>query len=147
MAKRPAKPADANWLCPYLTVRDADRAIEFYEKAFGFQKKLALTRPDGKTGHVEMTWHDCMIMFGPENPMHEHKAPATSGAPVSVAMYAYCDDVDALYARAVAAGAVSNEPPTDKFYGDRNCSVTDPDGHLWYWSTNVADFDPSKVPK
>src|SRR5262249_23737447 len=108
--------------------------------------KEELPGPDGKPGHIEMTWHDGVIMFGPESPMHNAKAPATSGVESPVGLYLYCDDVNALFSRATAAGARVVEPPTDKFWGDRSCRLTDPDGHSWNFATNVADFDPSKVP-
>jgi uncharacterized glyoxalase superfamily protein PhnB len=62
-------------------------------------------------------------------------------------MYVYCDDVDALFNRAVAAGAKAIRPPADMFYGDRVCTVEDPNHYLWTFATNVADFDPSKAPK
>jgi PhnB protein len=148
MASRPAKPAGTSWIAPYLTVKDADASIAFYERAFGFTKKFAMARPDGQTGHGEMTYRDAVIMFGPEGDYHGPcRAPATLGINSPVALYVYCDDVDALFARATAVGARPAQPPTTQFYGDRNCKLIDPDGHIWYFATNVADFDPSKPAK
>jgi uncharacterized glyoxalase superfamily protein PhnB len=148
MAKRPAKPAGMSWVAPYLCVRDADRAIDFYQRAFGFEKKFGMPGPDGKTAHAEMTFKDSNIMFGPERDTGEclAKSPATSKVPSPVSLYVYCDDVDALYKRATGAGASGDSAPQDMFYGDRVCKLTDPDGHTWYFATNVADFDPSKAP-
>jgi uncharacterized glyoxalase superfamily protein PhnB len=65
----------------------------------------------------------------------------------AIGLYLYCEDVDAVYKRALAAGAKSDRAPKDMFYGDRVCAVIDPDGYLWSFGTNVADFDPSKAPK
>lgn len=146
MAQRPARPAGMAWLAPYLTVKDASAAIDFYTRAFGFEKKFAMPGPDGKLMHTEMTYKDCVIMFGPEREGTPCKSPATSGHPSPVVLYVYCEDVDALFARATAAGAKSGQPPQTMFYGDRTCLLTDPDGHSWYFATNVADFDPSKAP-
>jgi uncharacterized glyoxalase superfamily protein PhnB len=148
MSKRPPRPSGYPWLTPYLTVRDADAAIDFYQRAFGFEKRMSIPGPDGKTGHVEMVWRDGLIMFGPECSSGEWptRAPATSGERPPVGLYVYCDDVDALFARATAAGARAVQPPKDMFYGDRTCALTDPDGHLWSFATNVADFDPTKAP-
>ncbi len=147
MSKRPAKPPHFAWLSPYLTVKDADKALDFYQRAFGFEKRFAMPGPDGKTAHAEMTYRDATIMFGPEGTHEgrECKAPVTQGVRSPVGLYVYCEDVDALYQRAVAAGAKSERTPADQFYGDRICGLADPDGHVWYFATNVADFDPSKA--
>ena len=148
MSKRPARPAGVPWLMPYLSVRDADKALDFYQRAFGFEKRMAFPGPDGKTGHAEMTWQDAVIMFGPEctKDGKTFKAPVSLGINSPVGLYVYCNDVDALYARATAAGARGDSPPQDMFWGDRMCTLVDPDGHIWTFATNVADFDPSKAP-
>jgi PhnB protein len=148
MSKRPPKQQGYPWLIPYLVVKDADAAIAFYQKAFGFETKMVLPMKDGKTGHVEMVWKDTMIMFGPvcESSEWPHKPPVMSKVSSPISLYVYCDDVDALFARAVAAGAKAIQPLRDQFYGDRNCVLEDPDGYWWNFATNVADFDPSKAP-
>ncbi len=137
-----AKPANAPWVSPYLTVRDAAASLAFYEKAFGFHKRDAVTGPDGKIMHVEMTWKDTLIMFGPECPQSPSKSPASSGAPSPVNLYVYCEDVDAQYARATAAGAKGAMPPQDMFWGDRMCQVIDPDGHSWSFATHTGCTAP-----
>lgn len=150
MSKRPPRPQGYPWVIPYFVVNDADAAIEFYQRAFGFEKRMAMPGPDGKTGHAELTFRDSMIMLGPANSHSSewpHKPPALSKVVSPISLYVYCDDVDALYARAVAAGAKSIKPPQDQFYGDRNCVLEDPDGYWWNFATNVADFDPTKSPK
>ena len=147
MSKRPAKPTEMPWVTPFLTVKDADAALAFYQKAFGFEKKFSMPGPDGKTAHAEVHWRDGVIMFGPEGPQNKCKAPSTLGTRPPVGIFVYCEDVDALYKRATAAGAKSEMPPQDMFWGDRMCTVVDPDDHMWSFATNVADFDPAKTPK
>jgi uncharacterized glyoxalase superfamily protein PhnB len=146
MPQRSPRPAETPWLSPYLTVKDADATIEFYQRAFGFKKRMSMPGPDGKTGHVEMLWKDSLIMFGPEGPNTPCKTPLTLGVKSPIALYLYCEDVDALFARATAAGAKAVQAPENKFYGDRVCAVTDLDGYQWYFATNFEDFDPSKMP-
>jgi uncharacterized glyoxalase superfamily protein PhnB len=147
MPARPAKPASMSWVAPYLVVRDADAAAAFYARAFGFAKRFSVPMPDGKSGHTEMVWHNAVIMFGPESGYGGTcKTPASLGAMSPVGLYVYHEDVDALYAQATAAGARADGPPQTMFYGDRVVKLTDPDGHLWYFATNVADFDPAKAP-
>jgi uncharacterized glyoxalase superfamily protein PhnB len=132
-------------------VKDADAAIEFYQQAFGFEKRMAMKGPDGKTGHVEMTYRDSLIMFGPVSAQPRsdwpHKPPTMSQVVSPIGLYVYCDDVDALFARAIAAGAKALHAPENKHYGDRQCTLEDPDGYWWYFATNVADFDPTKAPQ
>jgi PhnB protein len=149
MSKRPPRPQGSPWMMPYLTVKDADATLDFYQRAFGFEKCFAMPGPDGRTGHVEMRFREAKIMFSPESAMAEcpGRAPATSGVASPIGLYVYCEDVDALFARAVAAGAKAVHPPQDMFWGDRMCHLTDPDGHAWSFATNVGDFDPSKAPK
>jgi uncharacterized glyoxalase superfamily protein PhnB len=146
--KRPPRPTGYPWLIPYLKVRDAAAMMDFYERAFGFTRKMSMPGPDGRIGHAEMTYRDAKIMFGPEGAYGDPtKAPITGGFISPVGLYIYCDDVDALYTRATQAGANGSMAPQDMFYGDRVCRMTDPDGHVWSFATNFADFDPSKAPQ
>jgi len=147
MAKRSPCPQGMSWLSPYLVVKDSDAALKFYQEAFGFEKKLAIPGPDGKTMHAEMVYRGMVIMFSPESPKCPGRCPATSGVSCPIGLYLYYDDVDAQYRRATAAGAKGLKQPEDMFYGDRVCELSDPDGYSWWFATNVADFDPNKVPK
>ena len=147
MNNRPAKPAHAPWIAPYLTVRDADAAIAFYEQAFGFEKRFSMPGPDGRTAHAEMVWQESSFMLGREGAENKCQAPVTIGARPPVSLYVYCQDVDALFKRATAAGAKGELSPQNMFWGDRMGTLVDPDGHVWNFATNVADFDPSKAPK
>jgi uncharacterized glyoxalase superfamily protein PhnB len=144
MSAVPVRPPQFPSLSPYLTVRDAAAALDFYQRAFGFEKKSAVQMPDGRVGHCEMLWNESMIMFGPEmgngGPC---KAPVTLGVQSPVSLYVYCNDVDALSARAERAGAKLEMPPQDMFYGDRVCKLTDPDGHSWYFATHTGRTAPA----
>jgi uncharacterized glyoxalase superfamily protein PhnB len=139
MSKSSCRPSTMPWLTPYVVVKDPARSLEFYQKAFGFAQRSAHTGPDGKIQHAEMTYEDAVIMLGPEATCPGQpptKAPATTGTPSPVSLYLYCPDVDALHARAVEAGAKSEYAPSDMFWGDRMCSVSDPDGHKWSFATH-----------
>jgi len=147
MSKRPAKPEGMSWTSPYFAVKDPQATLDFYKKAFGLEQKEVMKGPDGKIMHAEVVWRDQVIMFGGEdNPKCIAKSPATSGAESPVSLYLYCEDVDAQYERATKAGAKSFCKPETQFWGDRMCAVKDPDGYMWTFATNVADFDPTKAP-
>jgi PhnB protein len=135
-----AKPADTPWIVPYLVVKDADKSLDFYARAFGFVKRSAMAGEDGRIVHADMTYRDLVIMFAPEGGYGSAaKCPAALGAPSPVTLYVYCEDVDALCKRAEAAGAQVAMPPTDMFWGDRMCSLIDPDGHAWNFATHLGE--------
>jgi PhnB protein len=147
MAKRPARQADMSWVVPSIVVKDADKALDFYQRAFGFEKKMAMPGPDGRSVHAEMSYQGIVIMISPEGAMGStFKAPVTTGTTLPMSLYVYCEDVDALYKRATAAGATGKMPPQDMFWGDRMCHMIDPDGYAWAFATNVGEFDPTKMP-
>jgi uncharacterized glyoxalase superfamily protein PhnB len=139
---RTAKPAYMPWVSPCLTVCDVEKSLAFYQKAFGFQKREVYPGPDGKIMHAEVTWKDVVIMFGPECDQSPGKAPVSSGTRSPITLYLYCEDVDAQYARAIAAGARGEMPPQDMFWGDRICQVTDPDGYAWCFATHTGCTAP-----
>ncbi len=149
MTDRPAKPADMPWLTPYLTVRDAEKSLDFYTRAFGFEAGMEPMRDSsGKINHAEMRYREAYIMMAPEGVWGgTSQAPVTSGTEVPLGLYVYCDDVDGFYKNAVDQGAESVDEPNDMFWGDRMCTLRDPDGYVWSFATNVADFDPSKIPE
>jgi len=127
-----SRAAGAPTLSVYLTVRDSEKSIAFYEKGFGFKLKDAAKGESGKIEHVEMTFEDALIMFAPEGAFGGiSRAPKTSGTEVPIIIYLYCRDVDAIYKSAIAAGAMSVMVPDDMFWGDRMCRVNDPDGYTW----------------
>ena len=147
--KRSPRPTGMAWLIPALPVQDVQRTVNFLEKAFGFEKFNPIAGPDGKIVHAEIRYEgEIVAMFGPESePCCKAKSPATSKTDCPIAIYVYCDNVDALCARAKAAGATVLSEPSDKFWGDRTAEFSDIDGYRWMFATNVADFDISKMPK
>jgi uncharacterized glyoxalase superfamily protein PhnB len=108
-----------------------------------------MSGPNGKIYHIDMTHYgEAVIMFSPEDAPYvgDKKSPATIGVNSPANMYVYFEDVDAAFKRAVAAGAIAGCEPADMFWGDRICSVTDPDGYEWSLATKVGEFDESKMP-
>lgn len=148
MTDRPAKPADMPRLTPYLTVRDAEKSLDFYQRAFGFEPGMQPLRDgNGVIQHAEMRYQGAFIMMAPEGAWGSHcKAPVTTGTEFPLGLYVYCENVDAFHENAVEQGAESMGEPQDMFWGDRMCTLRDPDGYVWSFATNVADFDPGKVP-
>lgn len=131
---------------PYLYVRSAARAIEFYKQAFGASEMVRMPGPNGTVGHAEIKIGDSPIMLADENPHVGARSPeAVGGSPVSNLLYV--EDVDAVFNKAVAAGAKVLRPVTDQFYGDRSGGVSDPFGHLWYIATHKEDVSPEEMRK
>ncbi len=129
---------------PYLTVKGAARALEFYEKAFGAKVLFRMEDKDGRVGHAEIQLGDSRVMLSDEHPELGVRSPqSVGGTPVSI--HLYTDDVDATVARAVAAGAKVTRPVADQFYGDRSGTLTDPFGHRWYVSTHTEDVPPDEL--
>jgi len=143
-AKLPTPPPNMAWVSVYLCVKDPARALDFYEKAFGFTRRMAMPGPDGKIMHAEMWYRDCTIMLGPEYPDMNFKAPSSIGPGHSLGIYCYCDNVDVLAAKARAAGATVVKEPADQFYGDRTATFVDLDGHSWSFGHRIFEFDPKK---
>lgn len=137
-------PPGHNRVSPYLIVRDAERALEFYKQAFGAVELFRHRGPDGKIGHAEVRIGDTIIMLADEFPDHDAHAPAKfGGSPVSLHLYA--EDVDAVAAKAIAAGAKVKRPVADQFYGDRLGTLEDPFGHTWHVSTHIEDVSPDEL--
>lgn len=147
--KRPPRPTGMAWLIPYLTVQDVERAVNFYERSFGFERGIVMPDKEGKAVHAEMTYEgETIVMFGLEGGFGGTcRSPATSKTECPVDLYVYCEDVDALCSRAKSAGATVLSEPSDKFWGDRTAQLSDPDGFRWTFATNVGEFDGSKTPK
>ena len=139
-----AIPAGYTGVTAYLIIRDATRALEFYQKAFGATEVLRLPGPDGKIGHAEIRIGDSHVMLADENVDMGHRSPdALGGSPVSLMFYV--EDVDARVAQALAAGATIKYPIKDQFYGDRSGSVTDPFGYVWTIATHTEDIAPEEM--
>lgn len=134
-----AIPEGYHSITPYLCVRGGAKAIEFYKQAFGATEVLRLDGPGDRVGHAEIRIGDSVIMLADEFPdMGFHGPEKFGGSPVSI--HLYVEDSDAVYNRAVAAGAKVERPMTDQFYGDRSGSLIDPFGHRWHISTHKEDL-------
>ena len=131
---------------PYLIVRDAASAIEFYKKAFGATELFRMDAPGGKIGHAEIKIGNSPIMLADEVPEIGARGPQSyGGSPVTILLYV--EDVDAVFNQAVAAGAKVQRAVADQFYGDRSGGVTDPFGHVWYVATHKEDLSPEEIRK
>ncbi|MGZ3499333.1 MAG: VOC family protein [Vulcanimicrobiaceae bacterium] len=128
---------ETTWsLAPYLRVDNAAKAIEFYVNALGAKEIARYPMEDGTIAHAELNLHgnklclaDSDFTGSARNPADTHRVP--------VMLYAMVPDVDAVYARAIAAGAKSDRPPTDQTYGERSAGFIDPFGHVWYVSKPI----------
>lgn len=139
-------PVDYHTVTPYLNIRGAIAAIEFYKQAFDATELYRLTMPDGAIAHAEIKIGDSKIMLSEESEQWGNKSPLTlDGSPVSLCLYV--DDVHAVFAKALALGAtVTGEMVVkDQFYGDRTGSVTDPFGHKWTIMTHIEDVSPDEM--
>jgi PhnB protein len=129
---------------PYLYIRGAAEAIAFYKQAFDATVRFSMPGPDGRIAHAELDFGDSVIMLADEAPGRGVHSPAHyGGAPFSLAYYV--EDCDAVYHRAVAAGAKSIREPADQFYGDRSAGVEDPFGFQWYLATHIRDVSAEEM--
>src|SRR5713226_3811654 len=133
-------------LAPYLYVRGASRAMDFYARAFGARETYHMPTPDGRIAHAEMQIGDSVLMLADESPERGSKSPETYGG-TPAGIFLYVADVDAAFARAVAAGATGQAEPTDMFWGDRFATLRDPFGHDWSIATHVEDVSPEEMQK
>jgi uncharacterized glyoxalase superfamily protein PhnB len=122
-----------------MTVRDARVTIAFFEAAFGFAVRDSVN-DDGAIMHVEMTYQgQLIVMFAPEGGFGSTaRTPKSAGAIAPQSFYLYVDDVDAVYARAIAAGAKSLSEPEDQFWGDRFAQIEDLDGYRWALARHLS---------
>jgi len=130
-------------LTPYLIVDGAAKALDFYTRAFGAEELYRFAAPGGKIGHAEMRIGDSIFMLADEFPERGVRGPQGGRPPVSLAIY--CEDVDALWKRALAAGGKEDRPLQNQFYGDRTGTLIDPFGHVWTVSTHVEDVSPEEM--
>lgn len=132
---------------PIFVFKDSRQAIEFYKRAFGAKELFAMPGPDGKgVMHAEVQIGDSIIMMGDENPQQACKSAETlGGSPISV--YLYVENADAAFGRAIEAGATSQMPVADMFWGDRIGSVQDPFGYNWMIATHTKDLTQEEMAK
>ena len=142
-----AIPAGMGGATPYLCVDGAAEAIDFYRRAFGATETMRLADPkSSKIGHAEIQIGEATLMLADEYPEIDFRSPRTLGGS-PVAIHLYIDDVDALFDRAVIAGATVLKPVDDRFYGDRAGRLQDPFGHVWVFATHTEDVGVDEMRK
>jgi PhnB protein len=133
-------------ITPYIVVNDAPKALDFYARALGAKELMRMPGPGGKIVHAEIQIGNSRLMLSDEIPEMGGKSPRTlNGSPVS--LFIYTEDVDALYKRAVGAGATPKAPVADMFWGDRWGTLQDPFGHEWQIATHTEDLTPEEMGK
>lgn len=143
MAVKPI-PDGYHSVTPYLIIRGAARALDFYTRAFGATEVVRMDGPGGTIGHAEVKIGDSMVMLADESPMADGKSPDALGG-TAVQLMIYVDDVDTVFPQALAAGATETRPLKDQFYGDRSGSLKDPFGHCWTIATHKEDVAPDEM--
>jgi PhnB protein len=137
-------PKGYNTVTPYLVIKGAAKAIDFYKSVFGATEVMRMDGPDGRVGHAELQIGDSRIMLADENPSIGARSAESIGAsPVSLLIY--IPDCDKVVAKAVAGGAKILKPVQDQFYGDRSGFIQDPFGHLWGIATHKEDLSPKEM--
>jgi uncharacterized glyoxalase superfamily protein PhnB len=131
-------------LFPYLRIKNAGAAIEFYKQAFGVNEKFRLTEPSGRIGHCELVFGGMTLMLSEEYPELGLLGPQSIGG-TSISLHLHVDDADAAIERALAAGATLVRPASDAFYGERSGTVRDPFGHEWMLGHNIEDVTPEEM--
>jgi PhnB protein len=129
---------------PYLIIKGAARAIDFYKQVFGATELMRFPGPGGSIGHAEIKIGDSPIMLADEAPQMGYRSPQSiGGTPVSLMLYV--QEVDKVVDRAVKAGARLERPVADQFYGDRNGTIQDPFGHVWTIGTHKEDVSAEEM--
>lgn len=139
-----AIPEGYEGVTPYLIVHDGAAALEFYARGLGAEELLRMPTPEGRIAHAEMRIGKAIFMVADESPDFLAHSPKTLKG-TAVGLVVYVEDVDAVFARAVAAGATVERPLADQFYGDRSGTVVDPFGHKWTLSTHTEDLSPEEI--
>jgi PhnB protein len=139
-------PEGFHTITPHITVRDAAGAIEFYKKALNAKALHVSTTPNGKVMHAALKIGDSILMLNDEFP-EMGGALAPRGEAAGFTIHVYVEDVDKLFAQAVAAGAVVKMPLMDQFWGDRYGHILDPYGFKWALATHVRDVSPEEMDK
>jgi PhnB protein len=142
----PVKPIPDGYttVTPYLVIKGAGDAIEFYKRAFGATELLVMPDKTGRISHAELQIGTARIMLAEEHAEISAFGPTHyGGSPVSFLLYV--EDVDSFVSRAVSAGAKVTRPIADQFYGDRSGGIEDPFGHKWYVSTHIKDVSNQEL--
>jgi PhnB protein len=131
---------------PYLFVRSAASAIDFYKNVFSAAEVVRMAGSNGKIMHAELRIGDSIVMLADENPPTGVMSPQTIGG-FSVGLHVYVENVDAVIQKAVENGAKMLRPIKNQFYGDRSGSLLDPFGHMWSVATHIEDVSPEEMRK
>jgi PhnB protein len=131
-------PEGYHTMTPCLVAEGAAKLIDFLKRAFGAEERFKMARPDGGIMHAEIKIGDSMVMLDDATEQWR---------PITGAIYLYVDDADAVYKRALQAGASSIMAPVDQFYGDRHGGVKDPAGNIWWIATHKEDVPPDELKK
>jgi PhnB protein len=143
MAVQPI-PEGYHSVTPYLIVNGAAKALDFYAQALGAEERMRMPGPGGKVMHAEIQIGDSVVMLADEFPEMGARSPQSiGGTPVGICLYV--EDVDAVFKRAIAAGAKEERPLVNQFYGDRSGTIIDPFGHKWTIATHVEDVTPEEM--
>jgi PhnB protein len=142
-----AIPAGFHTITPMLTVREVDKAIDFYKRALGAEQRTRFLGPDGKSiMHAELKIGNSVLMLGGEQAERGCRSPQMlGGTPVS--LYLYVEDADKAFNRAASAGATVTMPVADMFWGDRCGQFEDPFGHKWSVATHKEDLSQAEIQK
>jgi uncharacterized glyoxalase superfamily protein PhnB len=135
MAVKPI-PDGYHSVTPYLTIPGVAKLLDFLKQAFEAQELHRMPRPDGAIMHAEVRIGDSRVMMG---------EPMGGCQPMFGSLYLYVHDVDAVYKRALQAGATSTSEPADQFYGDRSAGIKDPVGNQWWIATHKEDVPPEEI--
>lgn len=131
-------------ITPYLILTGADRAIDFYKKAFGATELFRMSGPDGRVGHAELQIGNARVMLADEALAQGNSSAQTlGGTPVSILLYV--EKCDAVFQQSVDAGAKVVREMKGQFYGDRMGTVQDPFGMIWHIATHVEDVTPEEM--
>jgi uncharacterized glyoxalase superfamily protein PhnB len=140
---QPASPA-VREVYPYLRLKRAAEAIEFYKRAFAATELFRLAEPGGRIGHAEIRIGATTLMLADEYPEYGIVGPQTLGG-TTVAIHLHVDDADAWIERAVREGAVVTRPAANAFYGERTGAVRDPFGHEWLLGHRTEDVSVDEM--
>jgi PhnB protein len=128
---------------PYLIVKGAAKAIDYYKKVFGATEIMRMPGPNGTVGHAEIKIGDSVIMLADEQQGNHRSPEGLGGSPVSLMVYV--EDVDKTFKQAISSGAKETRAVQDQFYGDRSGNLVDPFGHVWTVATHKEDVSQAEM--
>lgn len=135
------KPKNSNNVTPYLTLKGADKAIEFYKHVLGAKEEFRMDMPDGTIAHAALRIGDSQIMMTEYRKEWDMKGLGVTGA----STYVYVDDPDEAFSRAKEKGADPIMEPADMFYGDRTACFRDPFGQVWTVAVHIEDVSDDEL--